>query len=98
MKIRAIIYPNVKGQIVIPQKIRDALSITPDVPLSVSLSGKGIYVHPVEDVVTKADFESSYDQVLKKTQGAWADDNWDETRKKRKKTEISASQSRKEPW
>lgn len=98
MKIGSFTTTNDKGQVVIPKDIRDRLGIDSHVTLNITVAGAGIYIHPVEEFITRAESESSYLQLLEKTKGTWADENWDELRQNRSKTELNASQSRKEPW
>jgi len=98
MKIGTIAKPNQKGQVVIPKKMRRALGIDADVSLNLVLRGNGIYIYPVQEVLTKGEKESSYLEILQKTQGAWAQENWDSLRKKRNQTELSASKERKQAW
>lgn len=98
MKIGNFTTPNHKGQIVIPKEIRDALSIDTNATLNIILAGKGIYIYPVEEFLTKAEGESSYIKLLEKTKGSWKDDNWDTFSKKKSKIELEASNSRKRAW
>ncbi len=98
MKIGSFTTTNDKGQVVIPKDIRDSLGIDSNVTLNITVAGGGIYIHPVEEFITKSETESSYLQLLEKTKGAWANDDWDELRYSRSKTELNASKSRKEPW
>ena len=98
MKVGTITKPNQKGQIVIPKKLREALDIDKDVPLNLVLRGRGIYMFPVDEVFTRTETENSYLEILNKTQGAWAQDNWPQGRKKRRRKELAASQKRKKPW
>lgn len=98
MKIGTIIRPNQKGQIVIPTKIRKTLGITPSVALNIVLSGGGIYIHPVVEVITKERHENSYVDILQKTQGAWKDEDWGLIRNKRSSKELTASKKRKKSW
>ncbi len=98
MKVGTIATTNQKGQIVIPKKMRDILGIEPNIVLSLIVRGGGIYIYPIEEVITKAEKESSYFEILKKTQGAWAKENWDSLRKKRAKIELAASKKRKKAW
>jgi hypothetical protein len=49
----------------------------------------------IEEFITKLDAGSSYLQLLAKTKGTWANEDWDEVQKKRSKIELSASESRK---
>lgn len=98
MKIGIITNTNEKGQIVIPQKMREILGITPSVPLNLILRDNVIYLHPVEEVISKSEKENSYSQILKMTQGTWKNDDWDETMKKRLAIELKASGKRKRVW
>lgn len=61
-----------KGQIVIPHKMRKALGIDESTPLQVVQTGESISIHPIKSVVRLADKKLSYDEILAKTQGAWA--------------------------
>lgn len=98
MKIGTITQVNQKGQIVIPKKIRDDLGIDTNVLLNLVLRGKGMYIYPVDEIITKTEQENSYVKILQKTQGAWANDDWDKTRKRRRKIELKASEKRKKTW
>ncbi|MEK9165316.1 MAG: AbrB/MazE/SpoVT family DNA-binding domain-containing protein [Patescibacteria group bacterium] len=89
MTIGTIVKPNQKGQIVIPKEYRDELAIDSSMFLNLVMRGKGIYIYPIAGVVSKADSESSYLNVLKKTQGKW-NENWEDIRKKRRRIELSA--------
>lgn len=98
MKVGYITKPNQKGQIVIPQKIREELGIGADVALNLVLRGGGIYIFPVEEVVAKGEKESSYLKILQKTQGTWVKAGWGAQRLKRRKIELAASKKRKRAW
>ena len=99
MKIRSFTTPNEKGQIVIPKKIRDALGINSNVTLNIMQAGKGIYIYPVEEFVTKAEEESSYIQLLEKTKGSWGKKEIDDASKtQRSQLELKASKKRKNAW
>jgi AbrB family looped-hinge helix DNA binding protein len=98
MKIGVFTSPNDKGQIVIPKEIRDALSIDTNATLNIILAGKGIYIYPVEEFLTKAEGENSYIKLLEKTKGSWKNDNWDALNKNKSQLEIEASKSRKKAW
>lgn len=98
MKVGSIIVPNVKGQIVIPKEVRDALGINANVPLNLVVRGGGIYLYPVEELVTRVESEDSYFKLLEKTKGAWAGEEWEGIRKARKKIELTACQRRKKKW
>lgn len=98
MKIGIITQTNQKGQIVIPKKIREALGINEKTPLNIILSDNGIHIYPIEEVITKTESESTYLEILKKTQGGWKNENWATIEKKRKKIELDASKKRKKLW
>lgn len=98
MKVGSFTTTNDKGQIVIPKDIRDALSITSDVTLNITLAGDGMYIYPVEEFITKSDLESSYLDLLKKTKGSWGDDSDKQLSQQRKDLELKASDSRKTSW
>lgn len=97
MKVGIITKTNQKGQIVIPKKMRDSLGIDANVALNLVLRGKGIYIYPVEEVITKIEKESSFLRILEKTQGSWEKEDWKFLRKRRK-IERSASRKRKRKW
>lgn len=71
MNIGTIVTPNTKGQLVIPQKIRDSLAISPTTPLQITVVGKAIMLQPIKSIINYSDFETSYSEILKKTQGSW---------------------------
>lgn len=107
MKIGSFTNPNNKGQIVIPKEMRDILAIDTNVTLNMILAGKGIYIYPVEEFLTKAEGESSYLKLLEKTKGAWKNEsfdsaqdnrNWEKLREKKSKLELKASNLRKNVW
>lgn len=98
MKIGTIAKSNQKGQIVIPKEMRKALGIDANISLNLILRGNGIYIYPVEEVITKTEGESSYLKILQKTQGAWFQEGWDSLKKKRGKIELTASKNRKQAW
>jgi len=98
MKIGSFTTPNNKGQIVIPKEMRDALGIDTNATLNIILAGKGIYLYPVEEFLTRAEGESSYIKLLEITKGSWKDDNWDMLSNKKSQIELEASKSRKKAW
>lgn len=99
MKVGFIAEPNKKGQIVIPKQLREALGITPQTPLNLVLRGGGIYIYPIDEVLTRVEGKTSYLAILEKMQGAWAyDKTWDKTEKRRRKIELAASLRRKKAW
>lgn len=62
---------NVKGQIVIPKIIREALDIRPRTNFNVIVSGGGIQLHPIRTVVTLAEKNKAFLKLLEMTQGSW---------------------------
>jgi AbrB family looped-hinge helix DNA binding protein len=98
MKIGTFTTPNEKGQIVIPKEMRDALCIDVNATLNIILAGKGIYLYPVEEFLTKAEVESSYVKLLEKTKGSWGDGYGDAVHKNKSQIELNASKKRKKPW
>lgn len=98
MKVGTIAKSNQKGQIVIPKEMRKALGIDANMSLNLILRGNGIYIYPIEEVITKAEGESSYLKILQKTQGTWFQKDWDSLKKKRGKIELAASKNRKQAW
>jgi len=98
MNLGNILTTNDKGQIVIPKEMRKALGINPDIALNLTLRGNGIYIYPIEEVITKLESESSYLSLLEKTKGSWEQEDWQGTRKIRRKIEEAASAKRKNLW
>lgn len=98
MKIGSFTTANDKGQIVIPKDIRDALAIESGATLNIIKSGNGIYIYLVEEFITRAETESSYLQLLEKTQGKWSNDSDVALEQKRSLLELKASKARKELW
>ncbi|MFB6226395.1 MAG: AbrB/MazE/SpoVT family DNA-binding domain-containing protein [Candidatus Paceibacteria bacterium] len=98
MKIKHITKPNNKGQIVIPKEIREELDIDPSVPLNMSIKGDSIHIHPIREVITESEQEDSYLDILERTKGSWDESSWEQTRTKRRKTELKASKQRKNQW
>lgn len=98
MNIGIITTPNQKGQIVIPKKYRDKLGITPQLPLNLIIKDNALHVYPINGVEMKHPVDKEkFSKILKRTQGAWADDkSWDEVRRKRKDLEVRASKRRKQ--
>ena len=90
--------PNSKGQVVIPKKFRDELGIDENVLLNLVLSGRGIYITPLERTIFSKDSKNLFLEVLKRTAGSWAGDDWPETEKRRRKIELAASKKRKNVW
>jgi AbrB family looped-hinge helix DNA binding protein len=98
MNIGTITKPNQKGQIVIPKEYREELGIDSNRFLNLVLRGRGIYIYPVVDVVIDSGNQSSYLKILERTQGSWLNDDWNISRKRRKKIELKASKKRKRLW
>lgn len=97
MKNYSIISTNQKGQLVIPQHMRQALQIAPDVSLHISLQGSSLRIVPIKDVATAGDKSSSYLNVLRLTQGSWGGSDAVEDKAKNE-LEIEASIQRKQAW
>jgi len=101
MKVGTITEPNKKGQIVIPKQFRDALGITDHTLLNLILRGRCIYIYPIKRVVTQEEQEQDLLNVLEKTQGAWADSDWedyDKKQKARRKLELREAKKAKNAW
>ena len=96
MKIGNIGTTNPRGQIVIPASIRTQLGITDQIPLQFLVKGNALYILPIKDVVTMADSDSSYLDILEKTKGTWRKEKTVST--ERKKIELQASVERKQTW
>ena len=95
MNVGTIITPTAKGQIVIPYKMRASLGISVDSPLHLSLVGETIMMQPVRSIITTRDSNAAFRELLQKTAGAWAGDDWPKTEKKTKKLELAAARKRK---
>jgi AbrB family looped-hinge helix DNA binding protein len=97
MNIGNIVTSGPKGQIVIPAKIREELHIGPDTSLQITISGNSIIIHPITGIIRSVDAENSYEQILKATQGSWANEPVeDET--KRHRIEKLATARNKKAW
>jgi AbrB family looped-hinge helix DNA binding protein len=98
MNLGIISYANTKGQVVIPKAYRDELRLNETVPLNLILIDGGILMRPVKNIVWTDKNEvknDSFLEVLKRTQGSWAGDDWNKTEKKRRKIELAAAKRRK---
>lgn len=98
MKIGSIARPNAKGQVVIPKEVRDALGIDANALLTIVVRGRGIYMYPIDEVITKVETESSFLKMLEKTKGTWAERGWTAMRRRKRKTELAASKRRRRAW
>ncbi len=100
MKVGYLATSNIKGQIVIPKVLRDALVITPETVLNIIPSSEGLYLYPVSEVTTLAETESAFMSLLKSAQGAWGKAGLEEKTKqaKQRKIELEASKNRKKVW
>ena len=67
MRNTTIAYTNPKGQIVIPKEYRTSLEIDENVALQIKVIGKSLVISPIENIITSADKENSYDEILKMT-------------------------------
>jgi|SRR3990170_7081939 len=98
MNLGIITKPNVKGQIVIPKKFRKELGIDESVLLNLTLKGNGVYITPLDRLMATTDSRGVYMEILKRTAGTWAGDDWVKTERKRRVTELKASKARKNAW
>ncbi len=98
MKIGIVTKTNQKGQIVIPKTMREELGIDAKMPLNLTLKDNGIYIHPVDAVFARGEGEGSYLDILEKTQGTWAGEDWVSLKRRGKKIELAASEKRKRKW
>ncbi len=100
MKMYEITNANTKGQIVIPKAIRKFLGITEDTLLEITAKGQGIYVHPVQGVITSTDTAQGFLKILEKTRGAWgkASKAEQQQEQKKKKLERNAARARRNAW
>lgn len=99
--IGSIVSSNAKHQVIIPKEVRDALGIDKPVKYYVTVSPtQKITYEPIESVsVSQRAKNLAYLKILKKTQGAWAGDNWPKTEAKQKKLELEAAKKLKqESW
>lgn len=96
MKIGDIATTNSKGQLVIPASIRAKLGITDQIPLHLVVKGNSIYITPIREIITIAESDNTYFEILKKTKGTWR--NQKTASAERKKLELEASIKRKQPW
>lgn len=95
MNVGTIITPTAKGQVVIPYKMRMSLGISADSPLHVSLVGEAIMMQPIRSIITTNDSNAAFRELLQKTAGSWAGDDWPKTEKKSRKLELAAVRKRK---
>ncbi len=95
MNLYTIANTNTKGQLVIPQKMRNELGIDPDKYLKISLVDTGIFIQPITSIKTNLGDKAHYLNTLKKTQGSWKKD---EPSSQKRELELKASQKRKQTW
>lgn len=98
MNIGHIVQPNVKGQIVIPYRMRKSLGIDKDTSLQLSQVGESVVMRPVRGIVTSRDKHQMLLEVLKKTQGAWRDVPLDPRGEKREALELESTKKLKRAW
>jgi AbrB family looped-hinge helix DNA binding protein len=98
MNIGTIVTPNAKGQIVIPKSFREELDITPQTYIQVQLVENTLYLKPIAAVIPRGIGEKSYYEILKRTKGAWAKEDWDSLQNRRKKVELTAARERRKGW
>ncbi len=93
----AIVTPNTKGQIVIPKAMREALGITTDSQLYLSVKDQTLCIQPVVSSMS-AKPDKTYAEILAETQGGWAGDNWPTEEAERRKIELAATERAKKAW
>lgn len=98
MNLGTITKPNAKGQIVIPKRFRKELGIDEDVLLHLTIKGNGLYISLLDKSITTSDSRDVSMEILKRTAGAWAGDDWEKTEAKRRIIEHTASKKRKNAW
>lgn len=98
MKVGIITKPNLKGQVVIPKQFRDSLGMNQNTALNLTIMGQGIFITPINEVVTSIESENSYLDLLKKTKGKWEKNYQGEALKEKKRIELEASSKRKLAW
>ena len=101
MNLSAIVTPNVKGQIVIPQEMRRALDIIPKRALKLSLRGKSLLVQPIKGVIVEEDNKHELMlHILEKTKGSWGPASKEELEleKKSHKLELERAKKSKQAW
>jgi AbrB family looped-hinge helix DNA binding protein len=96
MNFHPIITPNTKGQLVIPVAIRKKLKLKPSSPLQVSTIGDQIILKPVYGVKTAVGDNAHYLELVKSTQGSWANDP--DSHQANHEFELEASRKRQKAW
>ena len=92
---------NIKGQIVIPKKLRDKLGIGPETIIEITEQGRGFYVAPISgQAIRVGDGNKAWLEVLKRTQGAWGSETADEKKYRlaRERKERLAVKKMREVW
>lgn len=99
-----IVYPNIKGQVIIPKRLREEMDIDENTPLApVREAGRLVYV-PVDKFQPRPEphhviEKTEIYQGWKRIQGVWADDkSWPAVRKQRREIELEASRRRMKGW
>jgi bifunctional DNA-binding transcriptional regulator/antitoxin component of YhaV-PrlF toxin-antitoxin module len=100
MDIGTIVTPNIKGQVVIPWRIREQLGITTQTPFQVVVNGQGIMFYPVQGVVRKGELTSGVlTRILDETRGVWVKDRtYGKHQARRTRRELVASNKRRKAW
>lgn len=105
MKIGYLVKPNSKGQIVIPQEVREKLNINEESTLNLIMREQSLYLYPVNSVSTNTqntDENSHYNAILQMTQGAWSDtedwEEWDKKQDNKKSKEEKTVKELKKQW
>jgi AbrB family looped-hinge helix DNA binding protein len=104
MKVGYIVKPNKKGQIVIPQEVREQLNIDENSTLNLVLRDKSVFIYQVKSVNTteEEDENTAYLKVLEKTAGAWAEsedwNDWDKREEERRAKELKSVNEARNEW
>lgn len=101
MQISTLTKPNIKGQIVIPKKLRDKLGISHETTIEIIEQGRGFFVAPVSGYSVRAsDGNKAWLEVLKRTQGAWGPETAEEKKHRlaMERRERLAVKKMREAW
>lgn len=105
MKIGYIVKPNSKGQIVIPQEVREELQIDENSNLNLIIRDKAVYLYPVKEVITHEESKNvnkKYLDFVKQSAGAWSDsedwDKWDQRQEERRRKELNSIEELRKEW
>jgi hypothetical protein len=68
------------------------------VSLNIIPKSTGLFIQPISNVIPTIPTDDIYSQILEKTAGAWAGDDFDKITAKRRRMELKASEERKKEW